>query len=73
MFELSSTIIHDIIEALIPTFEPVLIGPQITYMATKCGGCTGTCKGGCRTTCRTSCTTTCKGTCRLTCKSGCLT
>ena len=68
MFSLSSSIINDIIEALIPTWEPAFNGPQITYTAAKCGGCTGSCKGTCNQTCKSGCKTTCKGGCRATLK-----
>ena len=60
-----------IIEALIPSWEPALNGPQISYMATKCGQCSGTCKGGCHGKCKTGCLGTCKSSCRTSCKGSC--
>ena len=89
MLDLSQGLIKDIIEAIVPSWEPALNGPQVSYMAAKCSSCSGTCKSscsqscksgcktgckiGCKTTCKGSCHATCKTTCRSTCKSGCMT
>ena len=72
MFSLSSSTINDIIEALIPAWEPALNGPQINYMATKCGGCSGTCKTGCSSGCKVSCRQSCKQGCIGGCRMGCV-
>lgn len=67
MFKLSKSFIDDIIEAIIPVYEPALAGPKISYMATKCAGCSGTCKNACKG----KCTNECRGMCKMSCVGGC--
>lgn len=62
MFNLSKQILESIKNAVQPTWQPAMEGPQI-YMA--CGdACTGSCKNSCKGTCKGSCKAGCTRSCK---------